>query len=89
MFTQCAGLEQENQIDPVVIAAILPGVVETPMQKKLRSAEETAFPAKSRFENLKKQSLLFEPAKVAHTIVNLIEKGSLQTGQILDIRDLK
>ncbi|MDG5815155.1 (S)-benzoin forming benzil reductase [Chitinispirillales bacterium ANBcel5] len=88
MFTKCVALEQNDQPYPTVVCAVSPGVVDTPMQKQVRSTDAIKFPRKSRFVELKKHNLLSKPEDVARKITQIIEGGKIQNGAIIDLREM-
>lgn len=86
MFTKTVGLEQTGLSNPVNIISIAPGVIDTPMQEKIREIEPEIFPMKPRFEKLYETNQLVEPFKAAFDILSLIDSMPVNTGEILDLR---
>lgn len=61
-------LEQQGQKNPVRIASLAPGVIDTDMQAQIRSASAEAFPMRKRFEDLKSSGSLQTPENVAQRL---------------------
>jgi NAD(P)-dependent dehydrogenase (short-subunit alcohol dehydrogenase family) len=61
-------LEQQGQQNPVRIASLAPGVIDTDMQTQIRSASAEAFPMRKRFEDLKSSGSLQTPENVAQRL---------------------
>ncbi|WP_259391424.1 SDR family NAD(P)-dependent oxidoreductase [Paenibacillus sp. 1011MAR3C5] len=53
MFTQCVGLEQQNQPNPVEVIAVIPGMVDTEMQAIARSKDEQSLGMAQQFRYMK------------------------------------
>jgi len=88
MFGRCLALEQEKAKNPVRILAIAPGVLDTPMQNRIRQVDEALFPAKARFVTLKEEGKLSSPTDSARRILSLVYSGSFESGAVLDLRTL-
>ena len=88
MATACAALEQGDADNPVYIAAVAPGVVETGMQEEIRKAGEREFPMRSRFLEMQKKGRLATPAKVAEILLDLDLAGQFNPGGSYDLRDV-
>lgn len=86
MFTKTVGLEQTGLSNPYNIISIAPGVIDTPMQEKIRDIQPDIFPMKPKFEKLFEENQLVEPSKVASHILTLIDQMAINTGEILDLR---
>jgi benzil reductase ((S)-benzoin forming) len=61
--------EQYNNTNTVSIHNVNPGVMDTQMQEKIRSANNVHFPNRDRFVNLKNEGQLPSPQEVAQNIV--------------------
>ncbi|MGD9488133.1 MAG: SDR family NAD(P)-dependent oxidoreductase [Calditrichaceae bacterium] len=61
-------LREELKDSDIRIGSIRPGVVDTPMQDKIREVPESDFPALQKFINLKEQNKLSAPSIVAKFI---------------------
>ena len=88
MVAACAALEQVAAVNPVYIAAVAPGVVETGMQEEIRKTGERDFPMRSKFLEMQKKGRLITPAKVAETLLDLDLAGQFDLGGSYDLRDV-
>lgn len=88
MATRTMALEQNAKKNPVKINAIYPGVVETGMQRQIRSTSEKEFKNVKRFIELKDNDGLLTPIEVAEKIFQLDTHAALENGAIVDIRQL-
>lgn len=86
MITKTVGLEQAQQENPVMILSIAPGVIDTPMQRKLRETDINDFPMKPRFDKLYEDNLLKSPIDAANQILGIIENATYSTGEKIDLR---
>ncbi len=81
---QCVAAEKHKRVQ---IASIAPGVVDTEMQTQIRAADETAFPLRQRFVDLKQQGDLSSPADTAAMIAAMIADASFGETVLRDVRD--
>ncbi|NTW25753.1 MAG: (S)-benzoin forming benzil reductase [Lentimicrobium sp.] len=88
MFTRVLNLEQKQKPHPVRVLSIAPGIVDTPMQGRLRNTNDADFPMKPRFEQLYQHNLLSRPAEVAEKIINFIFCELPGDDEIIDLRKL-
>lgn len=88
MFTRVLKLDQKQNPHPVRVLSIAPGIVDTPMQARLRNTNEADFPMKSRFEQLYQHNLLSRPSEVAEKIINLIFGELPGDDEIIDLRKI-
>ena len=80
---------QQEQIElgtDTKIFSVAPGVVDTSMQKQIRSAKTNNFSQVDRFLELKQKGLLDTPESVAEKILQLSEKAHTFSEVILDVR---
>ncbi len=85
MATRVAALEAEPGLS---ICSLAPGVVDTPMQAVVRSADPHAFPDRPRFEAMKNDGTLRPAKDVAFDILAAIDAGKLTNGGNFDLRDM-
>lgn len=85
MATRVAALEAEPGLS---ICSLAPGVVDTPMQAVVRSADASAFPDKPRFVAMKNDGTLRPAADVARDILAAIDAGKLTNGGNFDLREM-
>lgn len=88
MMTRTIAEEQKTLVNGVKVNAIYPGVVETNMQETIRNTSEKDFKNVQRFIDLKAKEELYTPAFVADKIYNLDFENLLETGAIVDLRNL-
>ncbi len=71
------------------VGSLRPGVVDTPMQNKVRAAERTIFPRLDKFVDLKENGKLLDPKTVARFIAQVLIKTSdaVFTEKEWDIRE--
>ncbi|MBP1967346.1 (S)-benzoin forming benzil reductase [Paenibacillus aceris] len=86
MLTRCIGVEQANQPYPVEVISVAPGVVDTEMQREIRAASEEDFPQQSRFVELHTQGELQSPEATAAQLLELLQGGAFDQGEIADLR---
>lgn len=88
MFTRTVALEQQQIEYPVRILSVAPGIVDTPMQGKIRQSDMKDFPMRAKFEKLYTENKLSRPAEVAEKIIRLIFGNTPPSGEIADLRNL-
>ncbi|MBA3899508.1 MAG: (S)-benzoin forming benzil reductase [Bacteroidetes bacterium] len=88
MMVKTIGVEQQTQDYGVKIISVYPGVVETAMQDQIRKTSEEDFLDVQRFRNLKENDQLANPDDVAQKIFTLEMKDEIETGGIIDVREL-
>jgi benzil reductase ((S)-benzoin forming) len=88
MFTRCAALESGSSDGNIKVIAVAPGIVDTAMQERIRSLDETLFPMKKKFVHYKDSGHLLSPEAAASKLVELINRPSLGNGLIADLRSL-
>jgi benzil reductase ((S)-benzoin forming) len=82
-YAEVVSLEQG---DRARIAAVAPGVIDTPMQATIRGADSKRFPILDTFIQLHQQGALAQPASVAQQLLTFIEHDSFGQKTIDDIR---
>ncbi len=88
MATRVAALEAAAGDPTLKICSLAPGVVDTPMQGRVRSASAEDFPDLPRFQAMKADGTLRPAADVARDIVSLLQSNRLENGGNHDIREL-
>jgi NAD(P)-dependent dehydrogenase (short-subunit alcohol dehydrogenase family) len=78
-FCRALALEQHTQEHPIDVVLIDPGVMDTDMQAKIRSADESLFPELQRFVNMKEDGQLLKPEFVAQKIYDILS-GEVANG---------
>ncbi|PLS17179.1 short-chain dehydrogenase [Bacillus sp. M6-12] len=88
MFTRTAALEQKSAKLQVSIISFSPGIMDTGMQERIRSAEERDFADSAMFKGYKEQGLLRTPVLVSEKLYQLIHQNKLENGKFYDIKEL-
>ncbi len=83
-----AALEAERDDPALAICSLAPGVIDTPMQAKIRSLTADKFVDVARFKQMHDTGQLRTAEAVATDIYNAFERGALTNGGLLDIRTL-
>jgi benzil reductase ((S)-benzoin forming) len=78
--------EEQRRRGGVRVLSIAPGVVETAMQRAIRSTEERDFPAVARFRDLHQAGDLVGPEEAAHGLWEVLDDPSVEGGSVLDLR---
>lgn len=87
MWARC--LAAEGKIDGISAISIAPGIVDTDMQKEIRSADSAEFPSHASFVGYYENGDLSDAKDVAEKLMPLITKHSFeQSGQRFDVREL-
>ena len=84
MYTRTVKLEQRGS--GLRIAALAPGVIDTPMQARIRATLPDAFPAVEDFKELHRGGRLAAPADVAARILDYLERDDFGQNELDDIR---
>ena len=71
-FSETIQLEETERGRTVKVYAVAPGVIDTPMQEKIRAASSTDFSSHSNFVQLKESNELSSPEEIALKISRLI-----------------
>lgn len=87
MWARC--LAEEGKRDGITAISIAPGIVDTDMQKEIRSADSEDFPLLSSFVGYYENGELSDAKEVAKKLLPLITTHSIdQSGQRFDVREL-
>ncbi|MFW5739031.1 MAG: SDR family NAD(P)-dependent oxidoreductase [Myxococcota bacterium] len=85
LLTEVAAAEAGDQVSVVAVA---PGIIETQMQRTIRSTSEDRFPDVGKFHELKKAGALLHPVDAAVPLGWLLRSAPMDlSGQFLDARD--
>jgi benzil reductase ((S)-benzoin forming) len=88
MFTQTAALELNNRRSPSKIIAYSPGIMDTGMQKTIRSSTQEAFIEVGKFREFKEKNMLKSPGEVGEALVRLLLDGELENGRVYHVNEL-
>jgi benzil reductase ((S)-benzoin forming) len=86
-YTRCLALEEARKPHGAKVCALAPGVIDTDMQRQLRSADADAFPDRARFEQLQGAGLLDSPAVAARKVLAWLERPDYGQQVVADVRD--
>ena len=86
MLTRVTAEEQGSRTGGARIIGVAPGVVETEMQRTIRSSDPERFPDREKFVNLKESGELSAPADAARLVLRAIEDPEVTSGDIIDVR---
>jgi len=87
LFTRCVALEQENQEYPAKVISFGPGIVDTNMQKEIRSSDKENFVDLDKFIGFKEQGNLRQPEEVAEAVTELLFRESFENGKVTSIAE--
>ena len=88
MFSKVLAEEQSMQKHPAKVVSLAPGVVETEMQRTIRSKNENQFPNIDKFIELKEKGILYTTDHVGQTIVQeILGNKDIKNGAEIDLRD--
>jgi len=88
MFVKCVFLEQK-ELRQAKILALRPGIVNTNMQKKIRSASKDDFPDSGRYKDLFKKNKLLNPEAVGEKMYHLLKTDKYWQNPVINISDIK
>ncbi|WP_425447977.1 (S)-benzoin forming benzil reductase [Dethiothermospora halolimnae] len=89
LFTRCVGLEQEENNYPIEILSFGPGIMDTDLQREVRSSKKEDFVQLDDFIGFKENGKLATPESVANIIIDLLEKDEFQQGGVVDVSDFR
>lgn len=85
---QHAATVAQDKLSHLRIESLAPGVIDTAMQAQIRATTVERFPAKERFENLKKDGALASAQESANAVVAHLMSGRFGQQTATDIRQL-
>ena len=88
MFTQTTAIEQAELKTQNTIIGFSPGIMDTGMQETIRSSSEAAFKELEKFKEFKEKNLLLETDAVANGLVDLVLRGTPESGRVYHIKEL-
>lgn len=86
MFTKTIGFEQKEHEHKVIAIAFSPGIMDTAMQRTIRTASKEDFSSIEQFKEYHEKGLLRAPGYVAKVLVDLLA-APLENGRIYDIKE--
>lgn len=76
-WTESLALEQSLEQYPVLVFAIDPGIMDTPMQEQIRSYQPSEFPLVEQFKGYKEEGGLLQPRLVAQRVLQIFLEAPL------------
>lgn len=89
MLTRTVGLEQKDELSPVKIFSLAPGIVDTSMQSVIRESDPSQFEEKDKFVSLHVEGKLSQASAVASVIAQTIHDQRIENGSLQTIDDLR
>lgn len=78
----------EDAVPGLRICSLAPGVIDTDMQVQVRTSDEARFPARERFEALKRDGALVPPAVCAARLVGYLLSEEFGDHAVADLREV-
>lgn len=85
-FTRCLALDEARLPHGAKVCSLAPGVIETDMQRMLRTADATAFPDRASFVGLKNQGRLSNPHDAAVRLLAWLARPDFGAEPVADVR---
>jgi len=85
---QHARAAAEDAVNGLRVASVAPGVVDTQMQSTIRATGREDFPARAKFEALKRDGLLQRPEDAGKRLVDYLLSDSFGSRPAVDLREL-
>ncbi|WP_040286144.1 SDR family NAD(P)-dependent oxidoreductase [Sporosarcina koreensis] len=82
-FSEVVRLEQKRAEFPAGIVSIAPGIIDTDMQKTIRSSEQEGFPLLGKFIDYKESGQLSSPEDTAERLLNWITRSDLTETEVI------
>ncbi|MBI5278706.1 MAG: SDR family NAD(P)-dependent oxidoreductase [Burkholderiales bacterium] len=86
-FSRCVALEEAGKPNGARICSLAPGVIDTDMQARLRSADPASFPDIGNFIGLKDKNALSSPDEAAARVLAWLERPDFGANPVADVRD--
>lgn len=87
MFSKVLAEEQKSVKHPAKVVSLAPGVVETDMQRTIRSKNKVQFPNIDKFIELKEKGILSSAKQVGKTIAGaILDNPRIKNGEEIDLR---
>ena len=85
-FSRCLALEEAIKPGGAKVCSLAPGVIDTGMQRQLRSADLAAFPDRGTFEQLKTGGHLTSPDEAARRMLAFLARPEFGSQPVADVR---
>jgi benzil reductase ((S)-benzoin forming) len=87
MYTKTVALEQEELKTNHKIIAFSPGIMDTEMQKKIRSSTKSEFLKLETFQGYKENNLLKDTELVGGVLIDILVDADIISGEIYNVKD--
>ncbi|WP_087973383.1 (S)-benzoin forming benzil reductase [Oceanobacillus rekensis] len=87
MYTKTVALEQEELKTDHKIIAFSPGIMDTEMQKKIRSSTKSEFLQLETFQGYKENNLLKSTELVGGVLIDILVDTDINSGKIYNVKD--
>lgn len=88
MFAKVIALEQKERKYPTKILSFIPGIIDTDMQKHIRSVTKDEFYEIDKFINYKNDGKLLDPDYVASKVISILNNSKYESGLTIDIKTI-
>ena len=85
-FARALALEEASRAHGARVASVAPGIIDTDMQKQLRSADASRFPEQATFAGFHGSGALDSPATAAAKVIALLERADYGANPVTDVR---
>lgn len=86
-LARAVALEEAARPHGARIVSLAPGVIDTDMQRQLRSADAQRFPERERFASLHAGGQLDSPAQAAGKLIRYLDRADFGANPVADVRD--
>ena len=86
-FSRALALDEAGRENGAAVVSLAPGVIDTDMQRQLRSADAAGFPEKAFFVGLKEKDQLTSPEAAAARVLAYLERSDFGASPVADVRD--
>jgi benzil reductase ((S)-benzoin forming) len=87
MYTETAALEQEQLKTKNKVIAFSPGIMDTPMQGKIRESSASEFADVETFKGYKEKNLLKDPSTVGEVLIGILTDEKVKNGKIYYVNE--
>lgn len=87
MYTQTAALEQDQLNTKNKVIAFSPGIMDTPMQGRIRESSESEFADVKTFKGYKENNLLKDPSVVGKVLIDILTDDNVKNGKIYYVNE--
>ncbi len=87
-FSRCLALEEALKPQGALVCSLAPGVIDTDMQRQLRSADASQFPDRAAFEAMKIQGSLTNVHDGASRVLDYLLRPDFGSNPVGDVRDV-